>query len=79
MSCKICEIKEGLITIDAEKQVKEALAQEEKEQIKEEVLDMRLNTCIECEFLTGHTCLKCGCFVKFRAALASKKCPMKKW
>lgn len=39
----------------------------------------RLEYCKECEQLISGTCLKCGCYVEFRAAFLNKKCPMKKW
>ena len=41
----------------------------------------RLNTCRVCEELNSGTCLKCGCYVEFRALKARMHCPHenKKW
>ena len=42
----------------------------------------RLEICKECDYLISGTCIKCGCYVEFRAAFRNKKCPdakMKKW
>jgi len=47
--------------------------------VSDSVRDQRLSICSECEVLLGHTCLKCGCFAKFRASLVNKSCPIKKW
>lgn len=45
----------------------------------DDVHDMRLDICRECEKLNQGTCLACGCFVEIRAALVRGKCPYKKW
>ena len=42
----------------------------------------RLESCKACDYLISGTCLKCGCYVEFRAAFRNKKCPdtkNKKW
>lgn len=41
----------------------------------------RLDICRECEFLSGGTCLKCGCYSELRAARKDSHCPLKskKW
>lgn len=39
----------------------------------------RLSICGDCDNLISGTCLKCGCYVEFRAAFKNKKCPVKKW
>ncbi len=39
----------------------------------------RLEKCKECEYLISGTCIKCGCYVEFRAAFLNKKCPIKNW
>lgn len=35
----------------------------------------RLEICKNCENLISGTCIKCGCYVEFRAAYKNKKCP----
>ena len=42
----------------------------------------RLEVCRSCDNLISGMCLKCGCYVEFRAAFRNKKCPdvkNKKW
>lgn len=41
----------------------------------------RLDVCRSCEELNSGTCLKCGCYVEFRALKARMHCPHenKKW
>ena len=45
----------------------------------EEVLKMRWDLCLGCEFLKDDKCLKCGCFMKVKHKLAMAKCPIDKW
>lgn len=35
----------------------------------------RLEKCKNCDNLISGVCLKCGCYVEFRAAFRNKKCP----
>jgi hypothetical protein len=35
----------------------------------------RLSCCKECEHLISGVCMKCGCYVEFRAAFKNQKCP----
>lgn len=71
--CRTCpptkEDTDWLLTIDAEvmPQVTDAEYQE------------RLRQCAVCPFYQDDTCLKCGCYVSYRARLATKHCPMKVW
>jgi hypothetical protein len=53
--------------------------------------ERRLNICKSCEFFTPNIeelpekerkrqrCVKCGCFMKFKARLRSQHCPIEKW
>lgn len=41
--------------------------------------EKRLGICKSCDFLSGGTCLKCGCYPEFRAAFSNQSCPYKKW
>lgn len=38
----------------------------------------RLSLCMECEALSGGTCLKCGCYTELRAAKIDSYCPHEK-
>lgn len=35
----------------------------------------RLDACRECDHLVSGVCMKCGCYVEFRAAFKKMKCP----
>jgi hypothetical protein len=39
----------------------------------------RLNICKGCSFFRGNRCIKCGCYMKFKAKLRSSKCPIGRW
>ena len=45
----------------------------------EDVLKMRWDLCLGCEFLKDDKCLKCGCFMKVKHKLAMARCPIDKW
>ena len=46
----------------------------------QDVIDKRLATCNDCEFLTEKSrCEKCGCFMKVKARIATVACPIGKW
>ena len=45
----------------------------------EEVLKMRWDICLGCEFLKDDKCESCGCFMKVKHKLAMAKCPEGKW
>ena len=45
----------------------------------EEVLKMRWDLCLGCEFLKDDKCQKCGCFMKVKHKLAQASCPVGKW
>ena len=41
-----------------------------------EALDAkRLDACVNCDHLISGVCMKCGCYVEFRAAFKNMKCP----
>ena len=47
-----------------------------------ETYEKRLEICRNCDNLISGTCIKCGCYVEFRAAFKMKHCPdtkNKKW
>ena len=45
----------------------------------EEVLKMRWDLCLGCEFLKDDKCESCGCFMKVKHKLAMASCPEGKW
>lgn len=45
------------------------------EKADEELYLKRLNECKNCENLISGVCMKCGCYVEFRAAFKRQKCP----
>lgn len=52
------------------------------EKASENIYQKRLEICRSCDALISGTCIKCGCYVEFRAAFANQKCPdvrSKKW
>jgi hypothetical protein len=59
--------------------------------ISQEEIDRRIGICKGCEFFTPNIptlpehqrkqerCVKCGCYMNFKAKLRSQHCPMGKW
>lgn len=53
-----------------------------EDKCNEEIYAKRLENCKNCDNLINGVCIKCGCYVEFRAAFKNKKCPdtkLKKW
>ena len=46
-----------------------------EEKAEAELYDKRLAACRECGQLLSGVCMKCGCYVEFRAAFKAMKCP----
>ncbi len=46
-----------------------------KEKSDDELYAKRLNECKNCEHLISGVCMKCGCYVEFRAAFKKNNCP----
>ena len=46
-----------------------------EERASQEEYEARLAHCRVCEQLVSGTCLKCGCYVEFRAAFKKQVCP----
>lgn len=42
-------------------------------------VEKRLAICADCEFFRGGRCVVCGCFMKYKASLATGSCPKGKW
>lgn len=54
----------------------------EKEKADDELYTRRLQKCKNCEHLISGVCMKCGCYVEFRAAFKKQNCPdvkSRKW
>ena len=47
----------------------------QKEKADESVYLRRLSECKKCDHLISGVCMKCGCYVEFRAAFLKQKCP----
>lgn len=50
-----------------------------EEKCNDDIYSSRLEICKSCDNLISGTCIKCGCYVEFRAAFRNKNCPAKKW
>lgn len=70
-----CLLKEA-----GEKELSENIAEyvntlNEEIRADEKLYRERLKICGSCESLLNGTCLKCGCYVEMRAAVAKNRCP----
>ena len=74
--CLLYESAEGDI-LESIKTRLEKLSVDEKS--SDDAYNCRLELCKNCDNLISGTCLKCGCYVEFRAAFKNKKCPDGKW
>ena len=85
MSVKVC--KRCLLAEAAEQgalaDIRSKLDQLSPEERADEALyAQRLDACRQCDHLMAGTCLKCGCYVEFRAGIKKMKCPdaaRRKW
>mgnify|MGYP003287836196 CR=1 FL=1 len=73
--CKRCLLREM-----AEEDVLESITTRidklsENEKAGDELYAHRLQECKNCEHLISGVCMKCGCYVEFRAAFKKQKCP----
>lgn len=46
-----------------------------EEKAEEGLYHKRLAACMNCDHLLSGVCMKCGCYVEFRAAFKNMKCP----
>lgn len=73
--CRRCFFEE----LDPEgvyKEIQEIIALlPERQRTDGEEYSRRLEICSRCRFLSGGTCLKCGCFAELRAAKKEMHCP----
>lgn len=73
--CKRCLLRESAEAeiIESIKERIERLSCEER--CEKELYEQRLGFCKKCDNLISGVCLKCGCYVEFRAAFKNNKCP----
>ncbi len=70
--CLLYESAEGDILND----IKEKIAKlPENDRVSEAEYQNRLEFCKNCDNLISGVCMKCGCYVEFRAAFKKQKCP----
>lgn len=73
--CKKCFLQESAeadLLNDIKERIKKLNADE---RCDEEEYSRRLSFCRECDELISGVCMKCGCYVEFRAAFKGQKCP----
>lgn len=73
--CKKCLLYESAETdiLDEIKSKIKGLPSQER--ADEELYSHRLSLCRQCDNLISGVCMKCGCYVEFRAAFIKQKCP----
>lgn len=73
--CKRCLLYESAQTdiLESIKEKTKNLSSDEK--CENEVYEERLEKCKQCDNLISGVCMKCGCYVEFRAAFKKQKCP----
>lgn len=73
--CKRCLLLESS-GADTLSDIKKRIAKlSDKEKVSDEIYKCRLNECKKCDELISGVCMKCGCYVEFRAAFIKQKCP----
>lgn len=70
--CLLLESSEEAVLKDIQEKINK-LSPEEK--ADEALYAQRLRRCKTCSHLISGMCMKCGCYVEFRAAFARQKCP----
>lgn len=76
--CFGCAAKVTLSDQEIEESIEQQLALEFN-LVDDTEWQRRQEVCQTCPQRVGHTCGKCGCYYKFRTALAVKTCPEGKW
>lgn len=73
--CKKCllhESAEGDILNDIKEKISKL---PESDKVSSDEYEKRLSFCKACDNLISGVCMKCGCYVEFRAAFKKQKCP----
>ncbi|MGI6249665.1 MAG: DUF6171 family protein [Acutalibacteraceae bacterium] len=73
--CKRCLLNEAA-EADTLKSIRERIERlPDGEKADEGTYLRRLDECKNCDSLIAGVCMKCGCYVEFRAAFIRQKCP----
>jgi hypothetical protein len=73
--CKKCLLYESA-EADMLESIKEKVSNlSYEEKADDELYNNRLAFCKQCDNLISGVCMKCGCYVEFRAAFKKMKCP----
>ena len=73
--CKRCLLHEAAEE-DTLKSIRERIDKlTDSEKTSDELYVKRLNECRGCDNLISGVCMKCGCYVEFRAAFKKNTCP----
>ncbi len=73
--CKKCLLYESA-EADMLESIKEKISNlSYEEKADDELYNNRLAFCKQCDNLISGVCMKCGCYVEFRAAFKKMKCP----
>ena len=70
--CLLLESAEGDMLNVIKEKIK-SLSPEDR--CDDDVYESRLSLCKNCDNLISGVCMKCGCYVEFRAAFLKQKCP----
>lgn len=70
--CLLLESAEGDILNDIKVKISKLSPQEKCGQ---QEYEKRLEQCKDCDNLISGVCMKCGCYVEFRAAFKKQRCP----
>lgn len=78
-NCKRCLLRESA-EADVYEDIKSRIERlSESDRADERTYNSRIEICKACEHLISGVCMKCGCYVEFRAAFKKQACPMKRW
>ena len=73
--CKRCLLHEAAEE-DTLRSIRERIDKlSEKEKAPDDLYEKRLSECKNCDHLISGVCMKCGCYVEFRAAFKKNNCP----
>ena len=73
--CKRCLLRESAEE-DVYKDIRARIVKlPPRDRTDEDTYGRRLEACRSCDHLISGICMKCGCYVEFRAAFSKMKCP----
>lgn len=74
-SCKRCLLLDAGNSITHQDIMAQLDMLEPSERTTQAEYDRRLALCKDCDNLISGVCTKCGCYVEYRAGIATKDCP----